>query len=258
MKKLRLFAAMLLFASVFIGFNACSSDDKDDDGGIEPKERKVTKIVNEYDDYISTETFAYFNGKLSKHTASYNNEEGLENDLKITYEGSKVIMNGLLDGYKATLTYTLTNGLATSCSIISDEEDGKETKCTFKYSDGYLTNFIVQYPNGEWQQFIYAYANGDVEKVQQTEYGNYKFTYSNDELKGGILNPLFYDNIFPFDHITAFHAGILGKSTKHLAIFGEAKEGDFISTNNCVFAIDNEGYVKTAKTNRNKYTYTFE
>lgn len=262
---MKLFTMTLLLATVFVGFNACSSDAKEEDidnGGA----KKLTKVVNEYVDNTRTETFAYSNGKLSKHVSFYSDRDDKENDLTITYNGNTVTMKGELDDHKSELTYTLTNGLATSCKRI-DLGDGEETNYTFKYSDGYLTELLIQHPNREIQLFNYTYTNGNIEKAtQRYGYENYtnetKYTivYSDKVNKGGIINPLLHYDLFEFGHIAAFYAGILGKSTKHLAVFYEEKDDTSTSsyTDNCVFALDNEGYVKTATLSDEKYTYTFE
>lgn len=262
MKKFMFMKEALLLCVLFIGFYACSSDDNDDNGGIDPKGKKISKIVNEYDDMIRTETFKYTNAKLTKYTASYKDDDDMENDLTITYNGNQVIMKGILDGEESVLTYTLTNGLATTCQIIYNE-DKTTTNCTFQYTDGYLIGMTSTNPENYKETYVFSIDGDNISKLKSTQqYQNqkdestYSFTYSIDINKGKIINPFFGDILF--DHVAASYAGILGKSTKNLAKYVEIKEDTRTINDKCDYTLDNDGYVKTATTKENKFTYTFE
>ncbi len=273
MRRLRLFTAMLLLATMFIGFNACSSDDKDDEGKVEPKDKKVTKIVSEYKDDLQTESLEYSNGKLVKYRIVDNVSSKDKVNLSINYESNVVTMKGILNERNSVLTYTLSNGLATSCKITYSGEKLTEN-CTFQYSNGYLEEIFYTNSEGEeiYDEEIYKfiYSNGNIselaystnwsaewEKDKESEI----YTYSDELNKGGVLSPFVESILSSLWQKGAYHAGILGKPTKNLAISSiykaEPKANGKKST--CVYSFDNEDYVKTATlSDGEKFTYTFE
>lgn len=260
MKQIKVFSMMLLLATMFVGFNACSSDD-DDDLKPEDEKKRIAKIVNEYDDYIRTETFSYSNGKMSKYTAKYTEDTGDEFDQTITYSNNTITLTGLLDSEEATQIYTLNNnGLAISCKIIYKDETVIDYNYTFQYSDGYLIG--VSQSSEYTEIFTLTNSNGNITKVTEThddgDVYNYTFDYSNNENKN-IINPFIEEIEILFVHKPAYYMGILGKSTKNLAISSTETSQWGSENSTCVYALDNDNYVKTATlSNGDKFTYTFE
>lgn len=257
MKQIKLFSMMLLLATMFLSFNACSSDDDNLDNGANGK--RITKIVNEYgQDDVRTEIFSYSNEKMSKYTAQYKGDTSYENNQTITYNGNTVTMTGLLDGHKCVQAYTLNNsGLAISCKVVY-ESDRSDKDITFQYSDGYLTG--MSYTDGSYTAtLIFSYSKGNIIKATESynrENVSYTLDYSNNENKG-IMNPFLEDILFA--HKPAYYMGILGKSTKNLAVSCTEKYSSSSNEYTCVYGLNNDNYVKTATiSNGDKFTYTFE
>lgn len=267
MKQIKLFSMVLLLATMFIGFTACSDDD-DDNPNKGNEGKKITTIVNEFEGEIRTEKFTYTNGKLSKYVAKYTNRDENDKDdeanLQITYNGNTVTMTGEYDNYKTEFVYSLTNGLATSCKMTDEYSDSENY--TFDYSkDGYLIGMSEIYSDGANSTFTFTNINGNLAEITDKYSGSfnsiesYKYTYSNDKNIGSIMNPFMRGNLVLYYHVPAYYAGILGKGTANLAtkeiyISGADKE-ELV----CTYSIENDGYVKSAiVSDGNKFTYTFE
>lgn len=263
MKQIKLFSVVLLLATMFLSFNACSDDD-DDNPNNRNKSKKITKIVNVYgmnDDDIWTDIFLYSKGKMSKYTAQYRGEFlEFDNSLTITYSGNTVIMDGILDGRDCVQTYTLNDkGLAISCKISPKDKSYEEKNYIFQYFDGYLIGLFCT-GSGYTEAFTFTCSNGNIvnaTELHSNEKTTYTFTYSDNENKGGIMSPILSGLLF--NHKAAYYMGILGKATKNLAVSCSEKTRLSLYDYTCVYSLDNDGYVTTAISSLNgKFTYTFE
>ncbi|HMM04270.1 DUF4595 domain-containing protein [Dysgonomonas sp.] len=193
MEKIRCLTAILLIATMFISFNACSDDDDNDsDNG---NDKKITKIVNEYGkDNIRTEIFSYSNGKISKYTAQYDGDTSDEFNQTITYSNNTVTLTGLLDGHEAIQTYTLNNsGLAISCTTVNKEDGEYRENYTFQYSDGYLTGISCS-GSGYTETLTFTYSNGNMTNAIESydkENVSYTFSYSENMNISRLINPFY-------------------------------------------------------------------
>ncbi|MDR2955786.1 MAG: DUF4595 domain-containing protein [Prevotella sp.] len=262
MKQIKLFSVMLLLATLTLSFNACSSDD-DDDSNNGANGKKITKIVNEYgEDNVRTEIFSYSNGKMSKYTAQYDGgDTSDEFNQTITYGNNTVTLTGLLDSHECVQTYTLNNsGLAISCTTVNKEDGEYRENYTFEYSDGYLIGISCS-GSGYTETLTFTYSNGNITKAIERydkESISYTFSYSENVNISRLINPLLDDDLL-FVHKPAYYMGILGKSTKNLAVSCTEKYSSNSYDYTCVYALDNDNYVKTATlSNGDKLTYTFE
>lgn len=269
MKQIKLFSVVLLFATMFIGFTACSSDDDDSNGtSLNPKSKRISTITNEFEGETRVQKFTYTNDKLSRYIAKYNNGDDRigddEADLKITYNGNTVTMVGEYDNNTLEFIYSLNNGLATSCKLTYiDESDSYSENYTFDYSkDGYLIG-MKMVSTDDNEVITLTYADGNMVEVtdkfqSDDRFDTYKYSYSNEKNIGTIMNPFMRGNLVFYFHEPAYYAGILGKGTVNLAT-KEIHTYDTTKELTCVYSVGDDGLVKNAiVSDGNRFTYTFE
>lgn len=162
-----IFAMSLLFTV------ACKKDKDGGDGPIvEPGAKKITRIENDANNYI---TFEYNgDGTLKKiHNVSEEDEEALTGVMNLSYNANKKI-DEITNANGSRIKYLYTNNVVTSTDIF-DELDNKVAYTEFSYQGNKLASATLKVPfeNEQGENDVYTvlraeyqyYANGDVKEV---------------------------------------------------------------------------------------------
>lgn len=232
---------MLLLATFTLSFNACSSDDEEEDLNNGKRLSKVT-IYNSDNSIDDSFTFSYANGKLNKIIFEAEEDE----DIIFTYSDKKVSLVG-----EFTQTLQLNNsGYAESGTLMFDDS---QYRFTCEYSNGYLIK--VNYPDSENNTRIEIKYdnNGNISKAYEySDYGvtEFKITTSEYSVKGKnifLLGKLFSSDDTLDLFYGAYYGGFLGKDFPNLVSKVECI-GEYESyTLEFQYTFDKDGYIETIK-----------
>lgn len=223
MKQIK-FISVLLLATIFLGFTACGDDDKDISTG------SVIKKI-EFGNYLTAD-INYNDAKPTGSKIYSPYFPLLSANISVSYQDNKIVVTSKgvddegfgLDG-DWSLTYTLENGLAKSCTAKTPWEN--ETITSFSYnSDGYLSK-ITSKANGDTEMIDFSYNNGNLIKYVYTESNNSKITYSvstsNVENKSKFPMELYAiatetagGGDLRFNSLYLSYLGVFGKTSTHL------------------------------------------
>ena len=262
MKKLLWTVGAMMCAMAM--FTACSDDDDNNGGNGEIKEKKLVRVERqgEGSSYKEITLFDYdVQGRLSKIT--YTDEDGDNLDVyTVIYSTDKITVSAE-DGDVENI-YDFNDDGSMEKWTNEYYMYGDRDQCLCQYSDGYLSRMDYTYfedllPEGEEMYDIYHVSDGNLTVVEYVRIHGQEKNVGTDtievsEVKNNMNIDFIYNECFASDYGHEFLFGVTGNRYQNLParIFDDEDETVF------EYTVDEEGYVRKAKTDYEIYTFIYE
>ena len=263
MKQIKFISAILLIATMFLGFNACSDDEKDPNN-----ENKLTgSLINKmtFGNYLTAD-ISYKDSKPTGSKIYSPYFPLLHADVTVSYQVNKIVVTSKGDDEEGfgldgnwTLTYTLENGLVKSCVAKTPWENETVTSSFSYNSEGYLSKIIAK-TSASTEVIDFVYNNGNLIKYDYTESDNHKTSYtvtsSNIENKSKfpielytIATEIAGGSDLIFNSLYVAYLGVFGKTSANLPQKINWKY--YNESENCSFTYktDENGNITSVKAN---------
>ena len=252
---------MLLIATMFLGFNACSDDEPiKGNTAIGSQIKKMT-----FGNYLAAD-ISYKDSKPTGSKIYSPYFPLLHADVTVSYQVNKIVVTSKGDDEEGfgldgnwTLTYTLENGLVKSCVAKTPWENETVTSSFSYNSEGYLSKIIAK-TSASTEVIDFVYNNGNLIKYDYTESDNHKTSYtvtsSNIENKSKfpielytIATEIAGGSDLIFNSLYVAYLGVFGKTSANLPQKINWKY--YNESENCSFTYktDENGNITSVKAN---------
>jgi len=252
---LRKFSQKFMYATIALGLlfsTACKKDSNGNGPVIDPVAKKLVKIEEDANNYISLEYNA--NGTVKKLT-TVENEEGQQSStsLQVSYNDNKTVKEVTTDE-GAVIKYTYANNQLSKTEIHSENQIVGVTE--FTYQGGKIastTAFVLSEDeegepiNQPYMKTEYVYAGNDLKEVKISLFNAFEDKF---ELASVRRYEQYDTKSNPLAQLSFLNMGFFGNLSAKNVLLEKAfdGEGNLEETIQNVYTYDAQGYPTTCKT----------